>query len=172
MELTVQQQFDNAPKVLLSRSLIVLVVVTLVLWSVLGLSYTGLNQKGFEVVQRLLTSFIYPSKDILFGTHAYSVKVLGLETIAVAFLGTITGALIAIPIAFLAARNIAPKFVNIFFQGTITGIRVFPIFVIGVAVIRITGMGPFAGVLTMGFTSVGMMTKLYVEAVEGINQMF
>lgn len=170
MELTVQQQFDNAPKVLLKRLLILSTIFALIVWSISGLAFTGFNRTGFEVVQRLLASFIEPSTDILFGTHSYSVKVLGLETIAIAFLGTITGAVLAIPIAFLAARNIAPKFVNIFFQGTITGIRVFPIFVVGVAVIRITGLGPFAGVLTMGFTSIGMMTKLYVEAVEGINK--
>ena len=63
-----------------------------------------------------------------------------------------------------------PKSITLFFQGSITGIRVFPAFVIGVAVIKITGFGPFAGVITMGITSIGMMTKLYVEAVEGINK--
>ncbi|QVK21787.1 phosphonate ABC transporter, permease protein PhnE [Mycoplasmatota bacterium] len=145
-------------------------VIILVLWSIMGISFDGFNGKGFEVAMRLLGSFLEPNKIILFGDNAYSVRVLGLETLAIAFLGTIFGALMAIPIAFLAARNIMPKFVNLFFQGTITGIRVFPVFVIGVAVIKITGFGPFAGVITMGITSIGMMTKLYVEAIEGINK--
>jgi len=169
MELTVQQQLDNAPKVFLKRTIILFIVALLIIWSIAGLDFTGFNRTGFNVVVNLLESFLHPNPDIFFGTHAYSVRVLLLETVAIAFLGTLTGAIIAIPIAFLAARNIAPKFVNIFFQASITGIRVFPIFVIGVAVIRVTGLGPFAGVLTMGFTSIGMMTKLYVEAVEGIN---
>lgn len=170
MEFTVQQQLDDAPKVLVKKLLIVFTVVLLIVWAAWGISFQGLNQKGIQVAQRLLESFLHPNMEILFGDSAYGVRVLGLETIAIAFLGTIAGAFIAIPIAFLAARNIAPRFVNIFFQGTITGIRVFPVFVIGVAVIKITGFGPFAGVLTMGFTSIGMMTKLYVESVEGINK--
>ncbi|AIO17975.1 Phosphate-import permease protein PhnE [Candidatus Izimaplasma bacterium HR1] len=147
----------------------IIIVSLLVLWSIFGISYVGLNEKGITVAVRLVQSFFTPNKTILFGDNAYSVQVLGLETIAIAFLGTIFGAILAIPVAFLAARNIMPKAINLFFQGGITGIRVFPAFVIGVAIIRVTGLGPFAGVLTMGITSIGMMTKLYVEAVEGIN---
>ena len=165
----VLEQYNNYPKLSKAKIISFIVVSALVLWSIAGLDYGGMNAKGIQVATRLLKSFFAPNKFILFGDSAYSVKVLGIETIAIAFLGTIFGAILAIPIAFLAARNIMPKAINLFFQGGITGIRVFPAFVIGVAIIRVTGLGPFAGVLTMAITSIGMMTKLYVEAVEGIN---
>ncbi len=165
----VQESLNNYPGVSRRKIISLLVVIALVIWSAAGLDYGGMNAKGLEVALRLLKSFFEPNKIILFGDNAYSVRVLGIETIAIAFLGTIFGAILAIPIAFLAARNIMPRAINLFFQGGITGIRVFPAFVIGVAVIKITGFGPFAGVITMGITSIGMMTKLYVEAVEGIN---
>lgn len=162
-------QLNEYPRLSKTKIFSIIVVIGLVIWSVLGITFIGLNDKGINVAIRLLESFFAPNKTILFGNNAYSVQVLGLETIAIAFLGTIFGAIMAIPIAFLAARNIMPKAINLFFQGGITGIRVFPAFVIGVAIIRVTGLGPFAGVLTMAVTSIGMMTKLYVEAVEGIN---
>ena len=162
----VLEQYNNYPKLSKAKIISFIVVSALVLWSIAGLDYGGMNAKGIQVATRLLKSFFAPNKFILFGDSAYSVKVLGIETIAIAFLGTIFGAILAIPIAFLAARNIMPKAVTLLFQGGITGVRVF---LIGVAVIKITGFGPFAGVITMGITSIGMMTKLYVEAVEGIN---
>lgn len=166
----VQEAYDSYPRISNSNIAAIVIIVALSIWSITGLDFKGFNPKGFEVAGNLARSFFSPDLGILFGNTASSVQVLMLETIAIAFLGTIIGALIAIPIAFLAARNLMPKFVTLFFQGTITGIRVFPVFVIGVAVIRVTGAGPFAGVITMGITSIGMMTKLYVEAVEGINR--
>lgn len=166
----IQEAYDSYPRLSNSKIAAMVIIVIAVVWSISGLNFKGFNPKGFEVATRLLQSFISPDRYILFGNSAISVQVLMLETIAIAFLGTIIGAIIAIPIAFLAARNLMPKSITLLFQGSITGIRVFPAFVIGVAVIRVTGAGPFAGVITMGITSVGMMTKLYVEAVEGINK--
>lgn len=166
----VQEMYDSYPRLSNTKIAAIIIIIFLLVWSISGLEYKGLNPKGFEVATRLVQSFFAPDKYILFGNSAISVQVLMLETIAIAFLGTIIGAIIAIPIAFLAARNLMPQPVTLLFQGSITGIRVFPAFVIGVAVIRVTGAGAFAGVITMGITSVGMMTKLYVEAVEGINK--
>lgn len=166
----IQETYANYPKISRNTIIVIIVLITMLLWSFLGLDFKGFNAKGFEVAQNLLGSFIRPNTYILFGSSAISVRVLMLETIAIAFLGTIIGAIIAIPIAFMAARNLMPKAVTLFFQGSITGIRVFPVFVIGVAVTRVTGFGPFAGVITMAIASLGMMTKLYVEAVEGINR--
>ena len=170
MNTRVQEVYDSYPRMSNSQIAAIVIIVALLIWSITGLDFKGFNPKGFEVAINLAKSFFAPDTYILFGNSAISVQVLMLETIAIAFLGTIIGALIAIPIAFLAARNLMPKVVTLFFQGSITGIRVFPAFVIGVAIIRITGAGPFAGVITMGITSIGMMTKLYVEAVEGINK--
>ena len=36
--------------------------------------------------------------------------------------------------------------------------------------IRVTGPGPFAGVMTSGVASIGMMTKLYIESIEDIDK--
>jgi|LGVF01.2.fsa_nt_gb phosphonate transport system permease protein len=166
----IQETYANYPKLSKNKIAIMTILVILLLWSVLGLDFKGFNSKGFEVVKNIGRAFLAPDKDLLFGNSPSSVQVLMLETIAIAFLGTIIGALIAMPMAFMAARNLMPKAVTLLFQGTITGVRVFPIFVIGVAVTRVTGFGPFAGVITMGIASLGMMTKLYVEAVEGINK--
>lgn len=166
---TVQKQLEAYPRLSNAKIASIVIVSALVIWSAAGVRFLGFNSKGFEVGFNLLRAMFNPDTGILFGTHEFSVLVLGFETIAIAFLGTILGAILAIPIAFLAARNIMPRFVNLFFQMGITGIRVFPAFVIAVSVAIIFGFNSLAGVVTMGITSIGMMTKLYVEAVEGIN---
>ena len=166
---TVLEQLDAYPRLSNGKIASIAIVSILVIWSLAGIRFLGFNPQGFVVGLNLLRAIFNPDLGILLGTHEFSVYVLGFETIAIAFLGTILGAILAIPIAFLGARNIMPKFVNLFFQGGITGIRVFPAFVIAVSVAIIVGFNSLAGVITMGITSIGMMTKLYVEAVEGIN---
>lgn len=48
-------------------------------------------------------------------------------------------------------------------------IRTIPALVYGLMFIRVTGPGPFAGVLTIGLTSIGMLSKLYMDAIEELD---
>jgi phosphonate transport system permease protein len=76
----------------------------------------------------------------------------------------------AIPLAFLSARNITGKFYSFIGIVAVTMIRTFPVFILGLMFIRVTGPGPFAGVMTISVASIGMMTKLYVESIEDIDK--
>src|SRR5699024_11260857 len=44
-----------------------------------------------------------------------------------------------------------------------------PALVYGLMFIRVTGPGPFAGVLTVGLASIGMLAKLFVDAIEELD---
>lgn len=169
-KLTVQQQYNNAPKLWPIRLMVFLILVPTLIWSILGVKYTGFNPIGGEIVSNILKAFVQPTTKYLLGTQPSSVIVLIIETLGIAFLGTFIGALLALPFAFFAARNISPRIVNFFGQFTITGIRVFPAFVVALIFVRIVGMNAFAGVLTVAVTSIGMMTKLFVEAIEDIDK--
>ena len=48
-------------------------------------------------------------------------------------------------------------------------IRTVPAFVYGLMFIRVTGPGPFAGLMTMSLTSIGMISKMYIEAIEDLD---
>lgn len=48
-------------------------------------------------------------------------------------------------------------------------IRTIPAIVYGLMFIRVTGPGPFAGVLTMSLVSIGMLSKLYVDVIEDLD---
>lgn len=49
-------------------------------------------------------------------------------------------------------------------------IRTIPAIVYGLMFIRVTGPGPFAGLMTMSFTSIGMLTKLFSDTILDLNK--
>ena len=92
-----------------------------------------------------------------------------LETICIAFLGTLVGSILAIPFAFLSSTNIVPKPVALIFRTLIMAIRTVPTLIYGLMFIRVTGPGAFTGLLTMSVASIGMISKLYIEAIEDLD---
>lgn len=168
--LTVQEQLKNEPNLWPSKITITAVLLGILLWSYLGVEQTAINPIGGEIVKEIALAFIQPTTKYLFGLTASGVPLLIIETLGIAFLGTLFGALLSLPFAFLAARNIAPKVVSFVAQFSVTGIRVFPAFVFALIFVRIVGMNAFAGVLTIAITSIGMITKLFVEAIEDIDK--
>ena len=89
------------------------------------------------------------------------------ETLAMAFLGTATAALIAFPLGFLAARNVIPNvFAHFAVRRSIDVVR-------GVDIllwVNVVGLGPFAGVLAIACSDVGSFGKLFSEAIENIDR--
>ena len=48
-------------------------------------------------------------------------------------------------------------------------IRTIPVFIYGLMFIRVTGPGPFAGLLTMAVSSIGMLSKMFIETIEDLD---
>jgi phosphonate transport system permease protein len=93
------------------------------------------------------------------------------ESLYMAWIGTLIGALISFPIAFLAARNIAPRPVVFVTRQVLNGIRAIPELIFAIAImLPIFGFGPLAGALALGINSVGTLGKLTSEVIEGIDQ--
>jgi phosphonate transport system permease protein len=90
-----------------------------------------------------------------------------METVAMAFLGTVLASVVALPLGFLGARNVIPSAVFRFFTR-----RVFDVFrgldqlIWALAFVRAMGLGPIAGILAIFVSDTGVLAKLYSEAVE------
>ena len=92
------------------------------------------------------------------------------QSIQIAWLGTIIGAVFSLPIGFIAAKNVSSGPISNIFRQFLNGIRAFPELVLAVAIfIPIAGLGPVAGALAIGFHSIGTLGKLTAEVVEGID---
>ncbi|KAI3472659.1 hypothetical protein Pfo_031224, partial [Paulownia fortunei] len=118
------------------------------------LGYVGAGGIGWRIGWNILEGIVTPDKDLLFGGGDSGVAYLILQTIAIAFLGTLVGAIIAVPLSFISATNIVPKPVVVVTRFVIMAIRTVPSLVYGLMFIRVTGPGPFAGVMTLAVVSI------------------
>ncbi len=126
--------------------------------------------RGLRVGRNILLSIFNPNTALLFNfTTKSGVLFLLMETAAIAFLGTIFGTIISIPLAFISSRNIVPKAFASLGVSFIVIIRTFPAVVYGLMFIRVTGLGAFTGVLTLSVASVGMVAKLFIEVIEDLD---
>ena len=93
-----------------------------------------------------------------------------LQTIVMAFLGTFLGALVALPLAFFAARNITPNFfVNQLLKRLFDFLRSMDMLIWALFFTRAFGPGPLAGSAAVFLTEVGTLGKIYAEGLENID---
>lgn len=168
-KLTVAEAYANRPRHWMVYTLIVLIIAVMIGWSSSDIQFTGLTATGTEVAKGVLHGVFNPDKSLLFGTGETDVPYLLLQTIAIAVLGTLNGAILAIPFAFLSSSNIMPKPVAYFFRLLIMLIRTIPSLVWALMWIRVTGPGAACGVITQSVCSIGMISKMYITAIEDLD---
>lgn len=168
-KLTVAEMYANRPRKWVLYLAIVLLIVVMVGWSASDIKFTGLTVTGTEVAKGVMHGVFSPDKALLFGTSDTDVPYLLLQTIAIAVLGTLIGAVLAIPFAFLASFNIMPKPVAYAVRVLILMIRTIPSIVWALMWIRVTGPGAACGVITQSICSIGMISKMYITAIEDLD---
>lgn len=90
-----------------------------------------------------------------------------LETVQMALVGTIASAILSVPLAFLAARNVAPNRVLYYASRSfVVFTRAIPDLIWALIFVSAVGLGPFPGTLAIAIHSIGMLGKLYAESIE------
>lgn len=168
-KLTIAEVYAQRPRKWLVTLVIVLIIAALIGWSSSDVNFTGVTQVGSEVAKGVFYGIFKPDYKLLFGTGETDVPYLLLQTIGIAILGTLFGGILAIPFAFLAAENIMPKPVAYLFRIIILLIRTIPSLVWALMWIRVTGPGPQCGVITQSVCSIGMISKMYITAIEDLD---
>jgi phosphonate transport system permease protein len=93
------------------------------------------------------------------------------ETLSIALLGTTIGALVALPVSLLAARNIVPSGIFRFpVRRFLDSIRGVDTLIWALVWINVVGLGPFAGVLAIAVSDFGAFGKLFSEAIEAADK--
>ncbi|RIX52132.1 phosphonate ABC transporter, permease protein PhnE [Paenibacillus nanensis] len=167
---TVEKQLLASPRNYRYIFILTIVILLLFGWSLTAASFKDVNQSGLDIAGNIVKGLVNPDLELLFNVSKQSVLYLLVQTAAIAFLGTIVGAILSVPLAFLAASNIVPKPIAWLTRLLLIFIRTIPALVYGLMFIRVAGPGPFAGVLTIGITSIGMLSKLYVDAIEELDK--
>ncbi|QHB33331.1 phosphonate ABC transporter, permease protein PhnE [Yersinia canariae] len=95
-------------------------------------------------------------------------------TLAIVFAGTLTATLIALPLSFLAARNVMStpglRIISFGIRRFLDIFRGIDMAIWGLIFVRAVGMGPLAGVLAIIMQDMGLLGKLYAEGHEAVDK--
>ena len=99
---------------------------------------------------------------------------LTIVTIFLGIMGTAFALVVAVPLSFLAARNIMTGYpvtnaIYVAVRLLFTVIRSIDVLIVVLVILTLTGLGNATGVFAIAFHNVGVMGKLYSEAIEGID---
>ncbi len=92
------------------------------------------------------------------------------ETIKIAFVSTVFGIIISLPISLLAARNLNPGWVSFPARLLLSVSRSLPSIIWAIFFVILVGFGPLSGILAMTVYTVGYLGKLQYEAIEGLSR--
>jgi len=144
----------------------VMIFVALIVWAIIGVEINPQKlQRFWPNIFRFVGSLWPPD-------NSFWLELIEpiLATIQMAFLGTLLSMVLSFPFALLAARNTSPHMsVYQTSRMVLNIIRAVPSLVWAIIFVAAMGFGPFAGVLALGVGQVGVLGKLYSEAIEAIN---
>lgn len=153
----------RARAVLLAVGLVASVLA--VLWEA-GLFDPGRASRGFRNVGMFVAELLPPdTSPTLLSTLLRALW----ETVQMAWAGTLIGAALALPLAALAAANLAPWWVARPTRALLAGIRTIPSILWAVMMIIIVGFGARAGILALALYTTGYLGKLFYEAIEAVD---
>ena len=115
----------------------------------------------------LMVMRMFPPDAKQFNIYLYAIA----ETLAIALLGTLSAAVVAFRLGFLAARNTTiNRVVHFFARRSFDTLRGIDILIWALIWINVVGLGPFAGVLALFMSDLGIFGKLFSEAIEAADK--
>ena len=167
--MSIEEAYEARPRLWWVYTLIVLIVAALLSWSGTAIEFKDFANKGIEVAKGVGYGLTHPDTNLLFNMTNEGVPYQLFQTVAIAVLGTLIGGILAVPFSFLASEKIVPKWVAFIANAIILMIRTIPSLVWALVWIRVTGPNAFCGVVTQSVCSIGMISKMYITAIEDID---
>ena len=144
-------------------------LVLLFLVSLFTVGLPDFSRTSFQTVRSILLGLIRPDWQFMLQRGSGGLGYLLLETLCIAFVGTVIGAILSLPLAILGTQRLMPKPVALLFRLLVMAVRSIPFLIYGIIFIRVSGPGAFSGVLTMAVCSVGLLSKRFTEAIDTLD---
>ncbi len=144
---------------------VIVLVLAVLAWNAAGLQLDKLVRAPARILRLAELLFLWPQWD------AFGIAMQGmLESVQMAWLGTLIAAVLSLPLSLLAARNVSGRFGSEATRQVLNGIRAFPELVLVILIVTVFGLGPVTGTIALGIHSIGTLGKLSSEAVESIDR--
>jgi len=147
------------------RAVVAVAIIVPFIWAAVGLEISAEKLLNAPAEIWILLKGMFPPD---FDDSGRIVSKL-LESIYIAWIGTVMGAIFSFPLSFMAATNVAPRWISIPTRAFLSAIRAFPELILAVILIVPFGLGPFTGALAIGLHSIGTLGKLSSEVIEGVD---
>ncbi len=122
---------------------------------------------GVDKVGTVVAFMLPPAHNGWLGEFLYAI----LETVCMAFLGTLIATLVSIPLGFMGAKNVVSNLLFHFsFRRIFDGIRGVDALIWALVFVNVVGLGPFAGIMAIAVSDIGTLSKLFAEAIENIDR--
>lgn len=143
-----------------------ILLVVIYYWAISGTDANPINfVKGVPFMLDFVSRMFPP--DI---SHLGKFLLKAVETLQMAIVGSTFGALIALPLSFLAARNVmSNKFIYHAVRGIFDTCRGINEIVWGLIFVSMVGLGPFPGVLALTVHVTGALGRYFSEAIETVD---
>ena len=161
------------------RRLLGILVTLAVLW--VGFDYVGFDPRRlqFDYAPNILGQLARPDPSICgpqneFETWRDGACGLMIETIFLGIVATAISIVVALPLSFLGARNLmtvnpVTSVIYTVVRIVFTIVRSIDVLILVIIAAVIFGIGTAAGVVALAFHNIGVIGKLYSEAIEGID---
>jgi phosphonate transport system permease protein len=141
------------------------IAILVLLWSFQGAEFNVGKLAEGAVNMSEFMSRLFPPDFSDFGT----IVALLIETLQMAIVGTVLGAVLSLVVAFGASSNLAPTWLYYCSRWVMNIIRAVPDLVFALMFVSAVGLGPFAGILAMTLGSIGSIGKVFAEAMESVD---
>lgn len=146
---------------------ILLAILALYIWTFtsIDIDFSRVWERFLANYDRVIPKLFSPNWDM-----AGEVIDSMIETIFIAYVGSLAAAIIAVPLGFLAAKNMTgSRILSTLGVWILGAVRAFPEIILAILFIVAVGPTPFAGILAIAIGSTGMLGKLYAESLEAID---
>jgi phosphonate transport system permease protein len=130
--------------------------------------FPAMSDVNKTALESIVEGVVNPDITMMFSPDPDAVPALLFESLCIAFLGTLGGTLFALLLSVFSCFRFF-GFAALLVRLLLLVFRSVPVLVYGLLWIRVTGPGPFAGVLTMALCSIGLLAKRFLIAIDSID---
>ncbi|HSW19522.1 MAG TPA: phosphonate ABC transporter, permease protein PhnE [Ramlibacter sp.] len=136
-------------------------------WAAIGSQISvGELVKGMPWISDFLGRMLPPNWEF-----AQKLVTPAIETVQIALWGTLLAVILAVPVCFLAARNLSPHPAVFHFTRQVLNVtRGINEIILALIFVAAVGLGPFPGVLALALHGAGMLGKFFADSIEEIDQ--
>lgn len=159
----------NGKTVVEKRSVMPIIIIILIMCTIFSVNITEFK---LEVIFKQINKFFDIIGEMIPPTMEYMPSLWQplLDTIKMSLIGSVLGAIVALPVAYFAASNITKnRFITTVMKFLLSLLRTLPTLVVALIATYVFGLGTMAGTIAIFLFTISYVGKILYEQIENAN---